>query len=198
MILGTAAYMAPEQARGRPSTSGRTSGRSGACCSRCSPAERAFAANEVTDTLSPVITKDPNWAALPQATPPAIRRLLRRCLEKNPRDRIHDIADARLDIEETLAGRDADGAAPAATTTPARRATTAWFVAAVTGVALVAALTFAAAIYDPEPLATIPTARYMIAPPDGWRVSNAQSAAGATVPLSVSPDAADRLHRPEC
>ena len=150
--------------------------------------ERAFVADGVTDTLAAVITKDPNWAALPPATPPAIRRLLRRCLEKNPRDRIHDIADARLDIEETLAGRDADSAASAAPTTPARRVTTAWFVAAVTGVALVAALTFATAIYDPEQLAIIPTARYTVAPPDGWRVSTVQSAAGATVPLSVSPD----------
>ena len=188
VILGTAAYMAPEQARGKAVDKRADVWAFGCVLFEMLTGERAFVADGVTDTLATVITKDPNWAALPQATPPAIRRLLRRCLEKNPRDRIHDIADARLDIEETLAGRDADGAAPAATTTPARRATTAWFVAAVTGVALVAALTFAAAIYDPDQLATIPTARYMVAPPDGWRVSTVQSAAGATVPLSVSPD----------
>ena len=188
VILGTAAYMAPEQARGKAVDKRADVWAFGCVLFEMLTGQRAFVADGVTDTLATVITKDPNWAALPQATPPAIRRLLRRCLEKNPRDRIHDIADARLDIEETLAGRDADGAAPAATTTPARRATTAWFVAAVTGVALVAALTFAAAIYDPDQLATIPTARYMVAPPDGWRVSTVQSAAGATVPLSVSPD----------
>ena len=185
---GMPAYMAPEQARGKAVDKRADVWAFGCVLFEMLSGQRAFVADGVTDTLAAVITKDPNWAALPQATPPAIRRLLRRCLEKNPRDRIHDIADARLDIEDTLAGRDTDGAAPAATTTPARRATTAWFVAAVTGVALVAALTFAAAIYDPDQLATIPTARYMVAPPDGWRVSTVQSAAGATVPLSVSPD----------
>ena len=154
--------------------------------------------DDVTDTLATVIRKDPNWAALPQATPPAIRRLLRRCLEKNPRDRIHDIADARLDIEETLAGRDADGAAPAATTTPARRATTAWFVAAVTGVALVAALTFAAAIYDPDQLVAIPTARYGCPARGLARIyrSDGRRRHGPTV--GVAGWTADRLHRPEC
>ena len=62
MILGTAAYMAPEQARGKPSTSARTSGRSAACSTRCSRARRAFAADEVSDTLAMVLMKEPDWS----------------------------------------------------------------------------------------------------------------------------------------
>lgn len=63
---------------------------------------RAFAGDEITDTLAFVLTKEPDWNALPAATPEAVRKLIRRCLEKDRKRRLADIADARLEIEEAM------------------------------------------------------------------------------------------------
>jgi serine/threonine-protein kinase len=70
---------------------------------------RAFEGAEVPDTLASVLTAAPEWAALPATTPAAIHRLLRRCLEKDRRKRLSDIADARLDIDEALSASPANG-----------------------------------------------------------------------------------------
>ncbi|HEY5619183.1 MAG TPA: hypothetical protein VIK60_14680 [Vicinamibacterales bacterium] len=64
---------------------------------------RAFAGEELTDTLAFIITKEPDWTALPPETPAAVQKLLRRCLEKERRRRLADAADARLEIEDELA-----------------------------------------------------------------------------------------------
>jgi hypothetical protein len=61
---------------------------------------RAFGGDEITDTLAFVITKEPDWNVLPAETPATVRRLLRRCLEKDARNRLHDIADARLEVQD--------------------------------------------------------------------------------------------------
>ena len=60
--------------------------------------QRAFRGNDVSDTLAGILRGEPDWIALPVATPPRIQRLLRRCLEKDSRSRLHDIADARIEI----------------------------------------------------------------------------------------------------
>jgi Tol biopolymer transport system component len=87
---------------------------------------RLFQGETVSDTLAEVLKTDIGFDALPAATPPAIRRLLRRCLERNPRNRLHDAADARIVIEEVLSGRaDADAARPAGDA-PARGRGTGW------------------------------------------------------------------------
>ncbi|HSG01401.1 MAG TPA: protein kinase, partial [Vicinamibacterales bacterium] len=74
---------------------------------------RPFDASEISDVLAYVLTKEPDWDALPAATPPPIRRMLRRCLAKDPKERLHDIADARLELGEpmTPGGETALGAA---------------------------------------------------------------------------------------
>ena len=64
---------------------------------------RAFEGETVTDMLAAVLTREPDWSALPAATPVAVRRVLRRCLARDPKDRLHDVADARLELEEQLA-----------------------------------------------------------------------------------------------
>lgn len=103
VILGTAAYMSPEQARGKPVHKRADIWAFGVVLYEMLTGKRAFDAEDVSATLASVITKDPDWTALPATTPAAIRRLLRRCLEKDPKRRVPDIAVARLEIDDALA-----------------------------------------------------------------------------------------------
>jgi eukaryotic-like serine/threonine-protein kinase len=108
IILGTAAYMAPEQAKGR-SVDARADIWAFGCVLFEMLAGRApFAGESVVDILSTVIQGDPDWSALPVHTPAALRRLLSRCLEKNPKHRLAAIADARLDLDEAARPQPAD------------------------------------------------------------------------------------------
>jgi serine/threonine-protein kinase len=100
VILGTAAYMSPEQARGKAADKRADIWAFGCVLYEMLAARRVFDANEVSDTLAFVLTKDPDWSALPPSTPPAIRRLLRRCLVKDRNARLPDIGSARLEIDE--------------------------------------------------------------------------------------------------
>ena len=102
MILGTAAYMSPEQAKGRPVDKRSDIWAFGCVLYEMLSGKRAFGGEDVSDTLAFIITKEPDWAALPTNTPPALRRLLRRCLQKDTGQRLHHIADARLDIEDAI------------------------------------------------------------------------------------------------
>jgi serine/threonine protein kinase len=103
VILGTAAYMAPEQARGKSVDKRADIFAFGCVLFEMLAGKRAFAGDEdtVSDVLAAVLKTDPDWNALPSSTPTTIKRLLRRCLAKDPRERLHDIADARLDIRDT-------------------------------------------------------------------------------------------------
>jgi serine/threonine protein kinase/Tol biopolymer transport system component len=103
VLLGTAAYMSPEQARGKAVDKRADIWAFGCIVYEMLTGERAFAGNEVTDTIAFIITKEPDWTALPDVTPPVIRRLLRRCLEKDRQRRLPDVGVARLDIDEALA-----------------------------------------------------------------------------------------------
>ncbi|MGE5814855.1 MAG: protein kinase domain-containing protein [Acidobacteriota bacterium] len=99
MILGTAAYMAPEQARGKTVDKRADIWAYGAVLYEMLTGRRAFAGEDVTDTIVSVISKEPDWSALPWSTPLSWRLLLRRCLEKDPRRRLRDIGEARLALE---------------------------------------------------------------------------------------------------
>ena len=103
MIMGTAAYMAPEQARGRIAGKRADIWAFGCVLYEMLSGRRAFDADEVADVLARVLTQQPDWTALPSTVPAGIVRLLRRCLEKDPKRRLADIADARLDIDDALA-----------------------------------------------------------------------------------------------
>ena len=115
IILGTAAYMSPEQARGKPVDKRTDIWAFGCVLYEMLTGVRAFAGDEVSDTLAFVITKEPAWSALPASTPASIRRLLRRCLAKDRRQRLSDIADARLEIAEVGAEQGAEVSSTAAT-----------------------------------------------------------------------------------
>ncbi len=104
VILGTAAYMAPEQARGGAIDKRADIWSFGVVVYEMLCGRSLFAGETVTDTLAAVLTREVDWNALPAATPAAIRGLLRRCLERNPKNRLRDIGDARLVIDEVIRG----------------------------------------------------------------------------------------------
>ncbi len=114
VILGTASYMSPEQARGRRLDKRTDIWAFGALVFEMLTGDRAFAGETVTDVLAAVVHEEPAWDRLPAPVPAPIRRLLRRCLRKNADERLHDLADARLEIDDAL--RDpADGSDDAST-----------------------------------------------------------------------------------
>ena len=102
-ILGTAGYMSPEQARGQEVDKRADIWAFGVVLYEMLTGKRAFKGETSSDTLASVLKIDPDWNALPAETPKTIRKLLRRCLEKNPKLRLHDIADARIEIDEGFA-----------------------------------------------------------------------------------------------
>jgi serine/threonine protein kinase len=101
VILGTAAYMAPEQAKGRTLDKRVDVWAFGAVLYEMLTGRRCFEGEDVSDTLAAVLRAEPAWNALPSATPAAIRRLLRRCLEKDVRARLSDMAMVRIELRES-------------------------------------------------------------------------------------------------
>ena len=96
MVIGTAAYMAPEQAKGKPVDKRADVWAFGVVLYEILTGARPFAGDDVTETLARVIDREPSWAALPDNVPPVLSNFLRRCLEKNPQQRIRDIGDVQL------------------------------------------------------------------------------------------------------
>ena len=96
--------MSPEQARGKEADERSDIWAFGCVLYEMLAGKRPFAGSEVSDTLASILKSDPDWSALPAATPSAIKRLLRRCLSKDVRGRLHDIADARLEIRDAQTG----------------------------------------------------------------------------------------------
>ena len=100
LILGTAAYMSPEQARGQAVDQRADVWAFGCVLYQMLTGRQIFSGATISDMLAAVLRAEPDWAALPPETPPSIRRLLRRCLERDPERRLHDIADARIEIDD--------------------------------------------------------------------------------------------------
>ncbi len=102
VILGTAAYMSPEQARGYAVDSRTDLWAFGVILWELLAGKRLFAGETVSDTLAMVLRAEPEWEALPTDLPPSLARLLRRCLQRDKRQRLHHVADARIVMEEIL------------------------------------------------------------------------------------------------
>ena len=102
VIIGTAPYMSPEQVRGKAVDERADIWAFGCLLYEVLTGRRAFDRETVADTLAAIIEVEPNWGALPAATPPLVGALVKRCLRKDPDRRVHDIADARIEIEEAL------------------------------------------------------------------------------------------------
>ena len=116
MILGTAAYMSPEQARGAPVDRRTDVWALGCVIYEMLTGRPAFASASLSDTLAAVLRGEPDWQALPGDTPPRIRLLLGRCLRKDPRQRVHDAADVRIEVNDAAADADVQAPRPRAST----------------------------------------------------------------------------------
>jgi Tol biopolymer transport system component len=102
MILGTAAYMSPEQARGKPVDRRADLWSFGCVLYEMLTGVSLFAGETISDSLAAILRKEPDWSSLPKDTPPMIRLLLRRCLTRDPNKRLRDAGDARLELEQAI------------------------------------------------------------------------------------------------
>jgi serine/threonine-protein kinase len=107
IVLGTAAYMAPEQARGKPVGPRADIWAFGCVLFEMLAGVRPFRGDDLTDTIVAVVSKEPDWAALPAAARP-VRPLIARCLKKDPRQRLQAIGDARIHLDELMSGSPAE------------------------------------------------------------------------------------------
>ena len=176
VILGTAAYMAPEQAKGKRVDRRADVWAFGAVVYEMLTAKRAFEGEDVSDTLAFVLTKEPAWEALPGDTPGALRQALRACLQKDPKERVHAIADARLAMKGTF---ETSVSPREATVTESRRLP--WLVATVstclaTGVAVWS-------LVRPESPAPLSVSRFAVDVPFNESVLGSGSPA-----VALSPD----------
>jgi eukaryotic-like serine/threonine-protein kinase len=139
VILGTAAYMAPEQARGKTVDRRADIWSFGVVFYEMLTGKRLYGGETISDTLAAVLKVEPDWDALPADAPLGIRRLLRRCLTKDRRERLQAMGDARIEIEECLsAPAAAQGTEPKLLTTGRRREQLAWALAVVLPIAAIA------------------------------------------------------------
>jgi serine/threonine-protein kinase len=118
VILGTAAYMSPEQAKGRPADKRSDVWAFGCVLFEMLTGRRPFDGDDVSSTLASVLKTDPDWHVLPPTTPAGLRRLLSRCLKKDPKNRLQAIGDARVEIGELLSGVMEPGSTPIVTAGP--------------------------------------------------------------------------------
>ncbi|MCU0225767.1 MAG: protein kinase [Acidobacteria bacterium] len=145
-ILGTAAYMSPEQAKGKTVDKRADVWAFGAVLFEMLTGKKLFAGDSVAETLAAVLRADPDWRELPPALPKSARDLVRRCLEREPRRRIHDIADARIVLDELADGRALEAPESAAPPAAPARRLVAWGVPLLVGV--LGTLTVAAALWQ--------------------------------------------------
>jgi Tol biopolymer transport system component len=154
VILGTAAYMSPEQARGRKVDRRADIFAFGCVLYEMLTGRQAFPGDTVSDTLAAILRAQPDWSALPANTPRAIVQLLRRCLEKDPKQRLRDIGEARIAIDAVQRGvADEPAAAGAPAEAGSKRAWLPWAVAAIAfAAAAVAAFVPRTPRVEPSPL----------------------------------------------
>ena len=172
LILGTAAYMSPEQAKGQPLGRRTDIFAFGCVLYEMLTGRKAFEGDDIAEILSRVLQREPDWALLPKNVPPRIREVLKLCLQKDVRKRRSDAADVRIDIEQALSGPPEMAALPQASRARERLA---WIVA-------VAFLIGIAAL-------AVPAVRYFreVAPPE-MRVEITTPASNVPLGFALSPD----------
>jgi Tol biopolymer transport system component len=182
VILGTAAYMAPEQAKGKPADRRSDVWAFGVVLYEMLTGDRMFGGDSVPETLASVMKDEITFGKLPAETPHAVRKLVARCLERDPRRRLQSIGEARIVLEDASAGVVADDAVSTVPIAPVRYSRWPWAIAGVAILALLATLAFAWR----RPAAPLPlVTRFAIPPTDGTTLT-AQGPNASH--LAVSPD----------
>ncbi len=183
VVLGTPAYMSPEQARGKPLDRRTDIWSFGCVLYEMLTGKAAFLGETHSDTIARILEHEPDWQALPSQTPTVIGRVLRRCLNKDPRERLRDIGDARVEIREAMTASSTDGlsAPPAASRSGAWR-TAMSLVFGVAGLAI--AVTLVWLLRPSSPPAPAPLARFAITLPSSDQLFGAFNGPQA----ALSPD----------
>jgi serine/threonine protein kinase len=173
-IMGTAAYMSPEQAGGKIADRRSDIWSFGTVLYEMLSGKQTFGGESVSDTLASVLKVDPDWTALPQDTPPSILKLMRRCLTKDRKQRLQAIGEARIVIEEQLANPQSEAAVASRAEAPTSKLP--WIILAAVGIAAALIVSF---LHFREQPAVERTQRYTIALPEN--TSNIHS-------FAISPD----------
>ncbi len=183
LILGTAAYMSPEQAKGRPTDKRSDVWSFGAVLHEMLSGQRTFKGDDIADTLAAVLRHDVDWAVLPAATPASVRYLLARCLERDVTRRLRDIGEARIQLEELMSGSVEQPASSHVTKRSIARRVAPAAIAALASSALTGALVlslFTERAAQNPPLVS----RFEIVPPPGQALGNLDLVRA----IAVSPD----------
>jgi Tol biopolymer transport system component len=177
VMLGTPAYMSPEQARGLGVDKRTDIWAFGCVLFEMLAGRRAFGGTSVPDTLAAILDKEPPWTALPGQTPPEVRKLLERCLRKDPSKRLRDIGDALFDLDDVETHGQRPGSEPVASAQGAPRI--AW---AIAGLSLVGALAATAYLANrPSPVTRL---EFAVVPPENATFTRETAAPD----FAVSPD----------
>ncbi|MGA2263880.1 MAG: protein kinase [Acidobacteriota bacterium] len=185
VILGTAAYMSPEQARGRPVDKRTDIWAFGCILFECLAGRQPFEGETITETLASILKGEPDWQAIPATTPRHIRELLHRCLQKDPRERIHDIADVRIEVTRVVSPAGISEGVPSRAFRRGR------LVAALVITSVLAATAASIVTWSLKPEPEQPGARSIIDLPAGTqltRETDVDSMGPAHTELALSPD----------
>jgi serine/threonine-protein kinase len=179
VILGTAAYMSPEQAKGKAVDKRTDIFSFGIVLYEMLTGKRAFAGEDVSDVLASIIKMEPDWKAVPSDLDPRIQNLLHRCLRKDRKNRLQAIGDVRVEIQEILATAASEQQALAVPALSRARERGAWGLAI-----LVATLLASVAVWSLKPEAPRPLVRVVATPPSAEPLDYALS----DVDVAITPD----------
>jgi eukaryotic-like serine/threonine-protein kinase len=181
-IIGTAAYMSPEQAKAKPVDRRADIWAFGCVLYEMLTGKAAFSGESITETLAAVIRTEPDWSLLPAATPLRARVLLQRCLQKDPKQRLRDIGDARISLDEIISGAPLEAPSPRELAGASGWRALPWSVAAL---AICAAMGLGVWIAMRSPAAEQPQVLAYIPPPPDTSFRDFGFSSGFVV---VSPD----------
>jgi len=191
VVLGTPPYMSPEQARGDDTDSRTDIWAFGCVVSEMLTGQKLFAGATASDTLAAILTRDPDWHLLPASTPDAVMRLLGRCLEKDPQQRLHDIADARIEIDELITRSGSRAITPRSMSQPLRMRLPVGVAIAIAAIAALVFVTQRRSGPGPTTRLSISTPGFIspqlsaVVSPDGRRVAFVSTAGSGRLMLWI-------------
>jgi Tol biopolymer transport system component len=186
-VIGTAAYMSPEQARGLPLDKRTDIWSFGCLLFEMVTGRAPFLAPTASDAIAGILRSEPDFSKLPAGTPSRVIWLLRRCLEKDTRRRLHDIGDARIEIDEALSAIEGRSSVsePVAAPTIGTRERVAWIAAAIGIAAAAVSWSLASRTGTPQPAGTGPAVRSSVMLPPDVRLAITEDPSGR---FAISPD----------